>query len=314
MKHSKQVTSHILMIRPASFGFNVETATSNAFQQNDQTMDKLEIRKKAIDEFDTFIQTLQSKFINVHVFEDTVSPEKPDAVFPNNWITFHDDGSVVTFPMEALARRQERRDDIIYVLGEKFNIKRRFYLEFFEQEAKFLEGTGSLILDRENKIAYACSSSRTDESVLDEFCRIFDYKKYVFQATDRNHREIYHTNVMMALGVDFVVICLESISDSSQRDYISRIFDRTGKAIIEITFEQMEHFAGNMLQVCNDQGQPYLVMSEQAFNSLRADQVEHIRQYTQILSSPLYTIEKFGGGSARCMMGEIFLPLKTQGA
>ncbi len=307
-----QTTSHLLMVRPAHFGYNPETAGSNAFQSQDSTMPEEEIRQRARDEFDTFVGDLRARQISVHVIEDTDTPVKPDAIFPNNWITFHEDGSVITYPMQAPVRRLERREDVLASLAADFDLFNRHYLEFTEADAQFLEGTGSLVLDRVNRIAYACISPRTDAGLVNRFCRIAGYEPVLFTAVDELGQEIYHTNVLMAMGDHFVVICLESIRDEAEKEMLLDIFRKTGKDVIGITPAQMRAFAGNMLQVCNDRGQTFLVMSEQAFNSLRADQVERIRQYTQILYAPLYTIEKYGGGSARCMMAEIFLPLRQQ--
>lgn len=307
-----QTTHHIMMVRPANFGFNTETAESNAFQTFDDSEDPEFIKEKAIVEFDTFVNDLRTRGIKVHVIEDTISPVKPDAVFPNNWITFHEDGSIVTYHMQAEVRRLERRDDIIYELSKDFELSKRFYMEQAERSDIFLEGTGSLILDRVYKIAYACLSPRTDNFLLNTFCENMGYQKAVFHAVDGDGKQIYHTNVMMALGEDFVVICMDSIPDSQEKEELLYMFEKTGKEVIPISLAQMNSFAGNMLQVRNETGETYLVMSEQAFNALRADQIETIRSFTQILHVPIYTIEKYGGGSARCMMAEIFLPEKEK--
>lgn len=310
MNGYKQSTSHVMMIRPIAFGFNPQTADSNAFQTNDGSLSIEEIRKKAIEEFDTFSSDLLNKGVNVFIVDDTVNDETPDAVFPNNWITTHEDGSIITYPMESPLRRLERRDDIIYKLSDKYVVKRRHYLEFYENENLFLEGTGSMIFDRLNQIVYACKSSRTDQIVLNEFCQITGYRPVLFSSVDAMGQSIYHTNVMMAMGDEFVVICMESVKDQEEKTMLYDIFNKTGKDVIELTPEQVNSFAGNMLQVLNDRGQRIMVMSEQAYNSLRADQIERIRQYAQILFAPLYTIENYGGGSARCMIAEIFLPEK----
>jgi hypothetical protein len=306
----KQTTSHILMVRPANFGSNPETAESNAFQSmvSNQTVD--EIKKKACEEFDTFVNMLRGKFIHVHVIEDTVSPIRPDAVFPNNWITFHETGYVITYPMESPLRRLERREEIIFALSSQFQISHRYYLEFFESESLYLEGTGSMVFDRVNRLVYACRSSRTHERVLARFCQITGYQAVLFSSVDLRAMPVYHTNVMMAMGDRFVVICMDSIPLEKERNELFHIFDKTGKEIIDLSLEQMDAFAGNMLQVNNDDGRTFLVMSEQAYNSLRADQIRQIDQYSEIISPPLYTIEKYGGGSARCMMAEIFLSVK----
>jgi len=310
MSNNKQCTSHILMVRPSHFGFNPETAASNSFQTNDLSMSSEEIKRKAVEEFDTFVYALRSKGIHVHIAQDTDEPVTPDAVFPNNWITFHEKGYLITYPMQAAARRLERRDDIIYSLAEKFKILKRYYLEFNEAEGRYLEGTGSMIFDRDNKIVYACLSPRTDLQLLNSFCDITGYTPCVFYSYDQNDQEVYHTNVMMTMGDQFVVICLDSVKKKEEREHLLLLFKQTNKQVIELTMEQMNAFAGNMLQLRNDQGHTFLVMSEQAYNALRADQVEQIRMFTSILHAPIYTIEKYGGGSARCMMAEVFLPLK----
>ncbi len=307
----KQTTSHILMIRPANFGFNEQTAESNSFQKADDSLDVDEIKQRAIEEFDRFVDLLRSKDINVHVVEDTAKPVKPDAVFPNNWITFHQDGTVITYPMLSEARRKERRPDIVEALKSSFEVSRERHLEFFESKDKFLEGTGSMILDRVNKIVYACISPRTDASLLEEFCLWTDYEKVQFHSVDAEGKDIYHTNVMMALGEGFVIICMDTIKNEEERAALEYAFAKTNKEIIEISFEQVLAFAGNMLQVRNEHGEKFLVMSEQAFQSLDQEQIDRISVHTNILYSPIDIIETYGGGSTRCMMAEIFLPEKT---
>ncbi|MCB0572731.1 MAG: amidinotransferase [Phaeodactylibacter sp.] len=305
---TKQITSHILMVRPANFGYNEQTAVNNAFQVQDASLSPQEISQKAVEEFDTFVLRLRGKGVDVIVVDDTPGPAKPDAVFPNNWATFHEDGRVVTYPMNAPLRRLERREDILQLLAERFLITDHLRFEHHEEMELFLEGTGSLILDRPNRLAYACLSPRTDEGLLDEFCQALGYQKVAFAAVDAQGREIYHTNVMMALGQDFVVICLESVPCLGSRKRLLQHFADTGKDVIEISLPQMMAFAGNMLQVLSQDGNTYLAMSEQAYHALTDEQIQHIHRYTNILYSPLYTIEKYGGGSARCMMAEVFLP------
>lgn len=303
----KQTTSHLLMVRPVSFGYNEETATNNAFQVNDPSLDPQQVREKAMREFDEMVHCLRGAGINVHVVDDSASPAKPDAVFPNNWVTFHENGTVVTYPMNAPTRRRERREDIIEALGNRFQIQHRIHLEEAEGEGRFLEGTGSLVLDRTNRVAYACLSPRTDEQLLDTFCEKMNFKKVVFTAVDGDGKQIYHTNVMMAVGENLAVICLEAVADAREREMLRNQFAATDKAVIEISLAQMMQFAGNMLQVANADGKSYLVMSEQAYQSLSEKQLEQIKQHTSPLYSPLNTIELYGGGSARCMMAEIFL-------
>ena len=308
---AQQTTSNILMVRPSNFGFNEETAANNSFQSKEVSLTNEEVKIKAIEEFDNFVAKMRGEGINIEVVEDTDDPIKTDAVFPNNWVTFHKNGNVITYPMFSVARRSERREDILEKLKENFEITEIVRLEKFESDNRFLEGTGSMILDRANKIAYACTSPRTEEGLLDVFCELNDYQKAAFQSVDANDEDIYHTNVMMALGEDFVVICMETIKDQYQKEMLLNHFKNTNKAVIHISFEQILSFAGNMLQVRNETGETYLVMSQQAFESLTEEQIKKIKMRTNILYSPIKTIETLGGGSARCMMAEVFLPKKS---
>ncbi len=307
---SSQTTPHIMMVRPANFGFNPETAENNAFQNKDVGLSLQEIKTKARQEFDGFVEQLRAKGVNVIVVEEEEKPIRPDSVFPNNWITFHNNGTVITYPMYAPLRRTERREDVIDMIKENFEVKRLVRFEEYENSNQFLEGTGSMVLDRVNRIVYACLSPRTDAKLLDEFCHWANYKKMEFRSVDGEGTDIYHTNVMMAMGESFVIICMESIPDSSERKALEKMFSKTGKEIIDITLEQVNSFAGNMLQIQNRQGDKFLVMSEQAFKSLRKDQIQQIEVHTQILHAPIYTIEGIGGGSARCMMAEVYLDEK----
>lgn len=308
MRNKFQTASSILMVRPAKFGFNEQTAESNAFQHKDSTLSNQEISQKALIEFDQFVEKLISAGIQVIVAEDSHGPAKPDAVFPNNWVTFHESGTVITYPMMAETRRTERREEILNQVSKDFEIKKRLHLEHFEDENRFLEGTGSMILDRVHKVIYACISPRTDNMLLKEIAALEAYRPIVFHAVDGNDQEIYHTNVMMALGETFVVICMDTIKDKQERKEILDCFAETGKEVIEISIKQMLSFAGNMLQLRNDKGQTILVMSEQAFLSLNTSQINSIERHTNILYSPINTIETYGGGSARCMIAEVFLP------
>lgn len=305
----QQTTSHILMIRPANFAFNEETAASNAFQSRDDSMNAVEMRQLAMREFDEFVKKLRDAGVDVIVAEDTPAPAKPDAVFPNNWVTFHQEGWVVTYPMFAPTRRRERREEVIgEVLDRGFAAADRIHLEGGEATGHFLEGTGSVIFDHQNRLAYACLSPRTDAALLEELCQKIGYRKVVFHAVDANGQDIYHTNVMMALGETFVVICLDSVRDAAERRMLEDKFSETGKEIVDISLEQMGAFAGNMLQVRNTDGETILVMSEQAYRSLTPAQIKTLEQHTRLLYSPIETIETYGGGSARCMMAEVFLP------
>jgi len=304
----KQITDTILMVRPRHFGYDPETASNNAFQVNDRSLSTLEIEEKARQEFDQFVDCLRQADIQIIVVEDTDQPKKLDAVFPNNWFTTHENGSIITYPLCPSNRRTERRPDIIDLLIENFNVRKHIRLEHLERRGLFLEGTGSMIMDRPNQLVYACRSARTDETVLDDFIEITGYEPHMFNATDEDNFPIYHTNVMMALGETFVVIVLDTIRSPLEREELLSSFDRTNKDVIELSMEQMKSFAGNMLQVRNQRGESFLVMSSQAYESLRPDQIQKIQSHTNILHSPIPTIEKYGGGSARCMMAEIFLP------
>lgn len=299
------------MVRPAGFGFNEETAGSNAFQGLliDHTPE--EIRQRAMAEFDQFVALLREKGIRVVVVNDTEAPEKPDAVFPNNWITMHQDGIVVLYPMQAPNRRLERRQDIVDVLRQDFDVKQVVDLSQHENESRFLEGTGSLILDHENRLAYACLSPRTDPHLLQDFCDRFGFKPVAFHAYDHSGGLVYHTNVILCIGQGFAVLCTETIRNPQERERVVQTLTETGHEVIDITPDQLRQYAGNMLEVENPARQRYLVMSEQAFRSLRPDQVQAIEKYARILAPPIYTIEHIGGGSARCMMAEIFLPPKS---
>lgn len=302
----QQITDTLLMVRPAQFGFNVQTADNNAFQTNDTSLTPAEISQRAIEEFDQFVATLRAVGVDVWVVADTPLPVKHDAVFPNNWFSTHADGRLVTYPMYADMRRLERREDILGPLVEKYGYTERLHLEVHEAAGRFLEGTGSLIFDRDHRIVYACKSIRTDEGLLLDFAASIGYQAVAFDAVDRHGQPIYHTNVMMALGTTFCVICLETIADADERQRVVATLTGTGKAIIDLSLAQMESFAGNMLQVKNKDGDTFLVMSEQAFRALTSAQISELEGHTQLLHSPIPTIEMYGGGSARCMMAEVF--------
>ncbi|HMS29752.1 MAG TPA: arginine deiminase-related protein [Saprospiraceae bacterium] len=305
---SRQISSRIMMIRPGHFAYNAETAVNNAFQQaiNDQQHN---VREKALAEFDEAVRLLRENEIEVIVFEDDQNKISPDAVFPNNWITTHEDGTIITYPMYSALRRNERREDIIETLTSQFRVDRRYSLETLEEENIYLEGTGSMVLDRDKKIVYACLSPRTDVTVLNKFSLLMNYHTEFFHATDEDGVPIYHTNVMMAIGVDFAVVCLESI-DSSTRDHVNRLLEKSGKAVVEISLQQMRRFAGNMLQLRTANGDPVLVMSQTAKESLSPEQYLFLHEKTRILEINIPVIEQVGGGSVRCMMAEIFLPTK----
>lgn len=302
-----QTTAHILMIKPVAFDFNAETAVNNAFQQ---TGSNNNAQEKAEAEFDGFVQKLSAAGIDVTVVQDTPEPHTPDSIFPNNWISFHADGSLVLYPMYAVNRRAERKQHVLDAVAAKFAVKNTIDFTDSENEDHFLEGTGSMVLDRENKIAYACLSPRTDETVFEDWCRMMHYTPCSFYSVDEKGGEIYHTNVMMCVADNYVVICLDSIRDAAERKHVTNTILNSGKQIIEISYSQMNRFAGNMLQVQNKNGQRYLVMSSQAYHALTPEQIKQLESYNPIIHSDLTTIETNGGGSARCMMAEVFLPLK----
>ncbi|TXJ29523.1 MAG: amidinotransferase [Chitinophagaceae bacterium] len=306
-----QTTSHILMIRPVSFVYNEETAVNNAFQSASEET-TANVQQKALQEFDDFVALLRSNGVDVTVVEDTPVPHTPDSIFPNNWVSFHSNGTVLLYPMFAVNRRAERKPHVLDKIKQRFAITEMIDLSGFESENIFLEGTGSMVLDRDNRIAYACLSPRTDEKVLNEFCRRMQYSAVLFEATDGNGQAIYHTNVMMCVADRYIVICLESIASPEEQQRVTDAIARTGKTIIPITLKQMNHFAGNMLQVENNKGEKLLVMSTQAFESLTEDQVNTLSSFNRILHSSLTTIESNGGGSARCMMAEVHLPVLTK--
>jgi hypothetical protein len=301
-----QSTSHILMIRPVNFGFNEETAASNAFQN--PNAEKNGVQEKALKEFDGIVAALRDKGVDVTVVNDTSQPYTPDSIFPNNWVSFHSDGGVFLYPMQAENRRLERREDIITDLEEKFKVAHVIDLSRFEHEHRFLEGTGSMVLDRDNKIAYACLSPRTDKDVLNYFCEQSGYQPISFEAVDNKGKAIYHTNVLMCVGSRFTVICLDSIPNPHERITITELFKSSHKEIIEITFEQMNQFAGNMLEVKNKNGDTLIVMSQNAYNALSEVQVSALQKYGKLVYADINTIETNGGGSARCMMAEVHLP------
>ena len=307
----RQLTNHILMIRPANFGYNPETAESNAFQVINSRLSNEEVKQVARKEFDTFVEKLRANDIIVTVVEDTPTPVKPDCVFPNNWISFHADGRVATYPMLAPLRRLERREDLISDLANSYHITERVHFEGYENLNLILEGTGSLVLDRMNRLAYACLSPRTDMVALDAFCEKMGYQKVAFESLDKDGQQIYHTNVMMAMGTDYVVICMESIKDKTERAMIEKSFADTGKEIVDITYAQMNAFCGNMLHVVNTKGNDILIMSQQAFEALRADQIQFLETKADILTGNIPGIEQVGGGSVRCMMAEVFLDPKS---
>lgn len=306
-----QSTAKIMMIRPVKFGFNQETAASNEFQQEAfAAQTQATAQQVAREEFDLMIDQLEKAGVELHIFDDTDQVERPDAVFSNNWVSFHQSGKVVLYPMMAENRRLERRRDIIDALAGRFKVEEIIDLTHFEAEGKFLEGTGSMVLDRRYKIAYACLSPRTHREVLDAFGKAMGYEVVAFSASDEQDKPIYHTNVLMCVGDIFAVVCLDAIKDPDERLMVRSVLEETDKEIIEITLDQMRHFAGNMLMVRNTRGDKFLVMSTQAYESLTARQKDQLDDYARLLYTELSVIEGNGGGSARCMMTEIHLPAR----
>jgi hypothetical protein len=309
---SKQITDTILMIRPVAFRMNEQTAVNNYYQKStDQSPE--EVQQEAMDQFDHFVEVLRKKGVRVLVVNDTPTPETPDSIFPNNWVSFHSDGSVYLYPMFAENRRMERRMDIIETLGENYKVGDIKDFTSWEAKQGFLEGTGSLLLDRVNKIAYAAISERTMEAPLRDFCEQTGFEAVTFhanQTVNGKRMPIYHTNVMMCLGEAFGVVCLESIDDADERTNLINKLAETGKELIVITELQKEHFAGNMLQVQSTDGHKLIVMSADAYHSLTDDQKEQLSRHGELVYSDISTIELLGGGSARCMMAEVFLPTK----
>ncbi|TAG22112.1 MAG: amidinotransferase [Cytophagia bacterium] len=310
-KTQPQSTSHILMVRPVNFGFNPQTADSNAFQDVKLAAQTKDVAQEdALKEFENMVAQLQAAGINLTVVADTPLPYTPDSVFPNNWISFHQSGKVVLYPMQAENRRLERRMDIVDQLKTQYQVEEIIDLTHFENDGKFLEGTGSMVLDRRYKIAYACLSPRTNAAVLTAFSEAMGYEIVSFKAVDANNKAVYHTNVVMCVGDNFATVCLAAINDPDQRLLVRNKLVETGKQIIEISQDQMANFAGNMLLVNNMRGEKTLVMSTRAFESLTAKQRDELDDYATLMHFDLSMIEGNGGGSARCMMAEIHLPQK----
>jgi len=308
----KQTTNSILMIRPVAFRMNEQTAVNNYYQKVLDGLLPATVNAKAQLEFDEFVIKLRAVGINVTVVEDTKSPDTPDSIFPNNWISFHENGDVALYPMFAENRREERREDILDLLEEDgFKIENIVDYTSAEEDGFFLEGTGSLLIDRANGKAYCALSPRADEELFIEFCEDFDLAPVIFEAfqtVSGERKLIYHTNVMMCLGETFAVICSDCIDDKKERKMVLDNLKADGKEIILITEDQVNNFAGNMLELRGKDDKRFLIMSDAAYKSLKPAQIEKLEYHCEILTSSLDTIEACGGGSARCMMAEIFLP------
>lgn len=306
-----QITNTILMIRPMHFRMNEQTAVNNYFQE-DLDIRNSEINARAQEEFDGFVARLREAGVNVITVDDRVETDTPDSIFPNNWVSFHENASVVVYPMFAENRRRERREDVFDLLeAEGFRIDQIVDYTAAEAEGLFLEGTGSIIMDRVHQKAYCALSDRADEDLFIEFCEDFEVFPVIFtayQSVDGERKPIYHTNVMMCLGEAFAVICLDAIDDRKERKNVTDHLKADGKEVVAITEAQMHAFAGNMLQVLGRDGERLLAMSSSAYNALTPEQVRTLEKHARIVHSPLDTIEACGGGSARCMMAEVFLP------
>jgi hypothetical protein len=303
--------SSVMMVRPACFCFDEETAESNSFQVRDG-LSARETQELGAAEFDSAVRALQAAGVSVMVIPDTEEPVKPDAVFPNNWISTHADGTLVTYPMFTASRRRERREDVVHLLKSQFVVSRHIAMEGFEAQDQFLEGTGSMVLDHGNRIAYACLSPRTTASVFREFCKQLGFEPVVFNAVDSQGKPVYHTNVVMAMSDKFAVVCLESVPREDERAMLQDRLTASNKTIVPITWAQTLAFAGNALQLRSSiTGQPIFVMSDTARASLTAEQVQTIEQFTSILVVSVKAIERYGGGGIRCMICENFLPPRS---
>lgn len=309
-----QITSEIFMIRPKHFNFNHETAKNNHFQKEEKTLKNKEVLQNAISEFEELVKKIKQKNIKVEIFEDREEVITTDSIFPNNWISLHKDGKIYLYPMFSEIRRKEKRIDIINSYADNgYLINETIDLSKYEKENKFLEGTGSMVLDRENKLCYAAISERTSREVLNKFCEISGYEAIEFksyQTFENKRKEIYHTNVMMCIADKYVIICLDSIDNIDERKSVIEKLIESKKEIIEINEKQCNNFAGNMLQVKNNQNKKFLIMSKSAYDSLSKEQLKLITSHNEIIYSSLDTIEKLGGGSARCMITENFLRRK----
>jgi hypothetical protein len=296
------------MIRPIRFGYNPETAVNNAFQKQEVAED---VQKAALKEFDAYVEELRDKEIDVTVVEDTLEPHTPDSIFPNNWISFHEGGTICLYPMFAENRRYERKQHVLDAIYEKFEVEKVIDFTNYEADGMFLEGTGSMILDRANRLAYACLSPRTNKAIFLNFCEQLEYEPVYFTAEDDKGQAIYHTNVMMCVAEQYAVICTDSIKDDRERKTVIRKIEKSGKEAIIIDMKQMACFAGNMLQVRNSKGQLFLLMSDTAHSSLSLVQQKQLLLYNNIIHPNLCHIETNGGGSARCMVAEVFLYKKS---
>jgi len=306
-----QSATTVFLVRPARFSFNSETALSNHFQQAIADLTEDAVQAQAFAEFDGMVHKLRGKGMHVLVFDDTPEPPKPDAIFPNNWLTLHPDGRALLYPMCAPNRRPERRPDIVEALRRDFQITEVLDLSAHEQQGRFLEGTGSIIFDHLHRIAYACLSPRTDAALLAEVAAQLHYRPVAFRADDAQGQAIYHTNVMLCVGARFAVLCLESIRNAQERATVVESLTATGHEIVDISLVQVARFAGNMLTLQPAAGPELLALSQSAYDALTSAQRQTLSAYAELLPLPIPTIETIGGGSARCMLAEVFLPKRT---
>ncbi|MBD0402531.1 citrulline utilization hydrolase CtlX [Flammeovirga sp. EKP202] len=304
MNNSSQ---HILMVRPASFGFNEDTAVDNEFQETNFNLSNSDYVESALKEFDHYVATLRANDIDVTVIDDTPEPKKPDSQFPNNWFTTHRNGDIFLYPMRPLNRRAERRKDIIDMLEMCFHVSKVTDLSVYEEKNQFLEGTGSIIFDRVNKIAYACLSGRTDKELFEQHAETLGYEAVAFNSVDENGKAIYHTNVMFSIASDFVVICGASITDEKEKAMLWDKFKATGKEIVDVSYAQLRDFTCNVLEVTDLNENKKFTMSSRAYHSFTPEQIELMEKYVKIIHSPIDTIENVCGGGTRCMMAEIYL-------
>lgn len=310
---SAQTTNAVLMVRPAAFGPNSETKDSNTFQVDPGNEEGDQIVLSARSEFNEFVVQLRDAGIRVLVANDTPNPTKPDAVFPNNWLSFHENGRAALFPMMSIARRHERRMDVLDAIRAKFHLTEAVDYSGEERVGRYLEGTGSMVLDRENKIAFACRSPRTDPDVLLAFCNDFGFEPFIFDALDREGSPIYHTNVALSIGKRFAVVCLQAAPAAQQAELVRRL-SQGGRQLIPIDYDQLERFAGNILELEDSAGGGVIAMSLSAYESFLPSQIEDLSAFGAIVCCDLETIERYGGGSARCMICEIFLEEKDDQA
>lgn len=315
MPTEPQCTNTVFVVRPCRFHANPETAASNAFQANQPWADHEASNRLAQKQFDACVGVLDRAGVHCIVFDDTPEPHTPDSIFPNNWISTHADGTVVLYPMEAPSRRRERREDVLDVLREDhgFVVEHIFDLSPHEEEGRYLEGTGSLVLDRVNQVAFACRSSRTHEAVFDAFAARMGYTPVLFDSVDAHGQAIYHTNVMMWLGTTLAGVCMASLGYEDGALMMNRLA-ASGHELVDLSFDQLEAFAGNMLELRDGAGDPVIALSQQAFDSLAPTQRTRLEAHATLAVCPIDHIENESGGSVRCMLAEVHLPRRGAGS